>query len=130
MISNCPYLFVYGKLKSNQKNDQAEYLKKSAFKMGNGYVFGNIYLINNDYPGLILLKNYDKKVIGEVYKITDENIFQTLDKYENAWPLVKKDAEYKRIIEKVGFNDMVLTCWMYLYNWPVDEATQIKSGIF
>jgi len=130
MLSNCPYLFVYGKLKHDQQNEHSEFLKQMAFRMGNGYVLGKIYLINNDYPGLILTRNPNEKVFGEVYKITNEHVFETLDKYENAWPLVKKDADYERIVEKVSFNDMILTCWMYVYNRPIDEAAQIKSGVF
>jgi gamma-glutamylcyclotransferase (GGCT)/AIG2-like uncharacterized protein YtfP len=130
MNDECKYLFVYGKLKHDQHNEHSDYLSSLAYRMGNGFVFGRIYLINDKYPGLFLSNDSNEKVYGEIYKVNDPFIFDKLDKYEEACPKTKKNAEFKRVIGKPYFGVNVISCWIYVYNKLVDDSTLIKSGIF
>jgi gamma-glutamylcyclotransferase (GGCT)/AIG2-like uncharacterized protein YtfP len=123
-------LFVYGRLMSNQNNLMSSYLNNNTHFIGEGFIFGRLYDLGK-YPGFIPSNNPDEKVFGEIYELTNAaEIFKVVDDFEESWPLYSEDSEYKRIIFPVFYNNNILKCWVYVYNWTVDENKQIKSGKF
>jgi len=123
------YLFVYGKLKHNQANEISEYLIKHSEFVGEGYVLGKLYNVG-EYPGLIPSSENKEKVFGEIFELNALEIFQTLDKYEEAWPAYPDNAEFKRVVLEVHKNYKTILCWVYVFNRLPDESKRIISGIF
>jgi gamma-glutamylcyclotransferase (GGCT)/AIG2-like uncharacterized protein YtfP len=107
----------------------SEFLQNNAVFLGEGFVYGKLYLVRN-YPGLKFFNTASNKVFGEVYKLNSTQLFQTLDEYEEAWPLYPKNAEYKRVVADVYLNDKPLKCWVYECNHPLDGLREIISGVF
>jgi gamma-glutamylcyclotransferase (GGCT)/AIG2-like uncharacterized protein YtfP len=111
-IEKCPYVFVYGTLKSKEDNHSilqtsefiAEAITLKPFKL---------YDTGLGYP--IVIPNYNGyRVKGEVYKITSEEVMKALD-YLEGYP-----AFYDRQIIKVRRldNDEVLLAWIYYVKQP------------
>jgi gamma-glutamylcyclotransferase (GGCT)/AIG2-like uncharacterized protein YtfP len=67
------YIFVYGVFRDSGKG-----LLEGCKFCGKAYINGDIYRVNDFYPGFI---RGDNKVIGDVYLI-DSSIFQQLDEFE------------------------------------------------
>jgi len=121
------YIFVYGTLKKEFNLPILKSLQKDLIFIGNGYVFGVLYLVK-EYPGLILDNSKNSRVYGEVYKIKSQKVLDILDEYEECSSNFKKPYEYKRVKAKVHLEDKVLDCWIYEYNWSVENLKVIKSG--
>jgi len=108
----------------------SSYLNNNARFAGKGYILGRLYDLGN-YPGFILSSVPEEKVFGEIYELQKpKEILKVLDDFEESWPLYSEDAEYKRIKLDVFYNDHTIKCWVYVYNWSVDEQKQIKSGYY
>jgi gamma-glutamylcyclotransferase (GGCT)/AIG2-like uncharacterized protein YtfP len=124
------YLFVYGNLKRNQNSLMSSYLNNNAKFIGDGYTLGRLYNLGS-YPGYIPSTNSNEKVFGEIFELQNTGkILDVLDDFEESWPKFSEDAEYKRLELNVYFEDSELLCWVYVYNWAVDDNQLIKSGIY
>lgn len=101
-------LFVYGLFRDSARNllGKKEYL-------GKDYVKGNIYYVNEFYPGFVEGKG---KVLGDVYVI-DEKVLPELDEFEGY--------EYERVRIKTLNN---LECWIYKYKFAVTDFKKIEAG--
>ncbi len=116
-------LFVYGTLKSNFDNDFAKYLRGKATYMGQGKVFGRMYLLGW-YPGIILDKD-GYEIIGEVYHLSlqAEEVLAKLDDYEGV-----ELGDYRRVLRTIFVNDLPIKCWVY--ETLIETDIEIKSGEF
>lgn len=103
------YIFIYGALRDVYKNMLSE-----SIYCGRAYVYGELFMVNEFYPGIIL--NGKMKVFGEVYTITEDKLKQ-LDIFEGD--------EFRRTRVNVS-NDLV--CWIYEYIKDVSKFKSIKSG--
>ncbi len=132
------YLFVYGTLKKDIGNDMYHLLAKHAGFVGDTTWNGKLYIVE-DYPGAVPSDDPSDIVYGELYLLNDpDNILPSLDNYEECsdkFPepkLFKRIPKlFKRIKDDVGLDngDIVSAC-IYIYNMPVDNLMQIKSGNF
>lgn len=102
------YLFVYGVFR-----DTGRSLLKGANHCGKATIRGNLYRVNDFYPGFI---PGDGKVVGDVYLI-DPEILPSLDEFEGP--------EYKRIKMRTSTD---VECWVYQWILPVNGFSQIKGG--
>lgn len=122
------YLFVYGKLKTTQGGIVSAFLQNNAKLLGNGYMHGLLYNLGS-YPGVIATNNCNNKVWGEIFEIENtKKVFDVIDDFEEAWPLVTNDPEYSRKMIDVYYKNITLPCWVYVYNWAVDDDKLIVGG--
>lgn len=121
------FLFVYGKLKSKFDNEGATLLKQKAQLISDAIVHGKLYNIGS-YPGVILSNNKNDIVHGEIYQLSSENILVKLDEFEEAYPLYKSNAEYRRVKTNAFIKNISIECYIYEYNKSVDMFESISSG--
>lgn len=104
------YLFAYGLFR-----DVSFPLLKESLFCDSAFVFGNLYKVNEFYPGYVS-KNCETKVHGDIYLI-DESLFEQLDEYEG------KEYNRRKVWTSVG-----LEVWIYEYIHDVSNCEEIKSG--
>ena len=130
MELNSSYLFVYGTLKSDAKNANANYLHENAVLIGEAKWPGSLYLVSN-YPGAVRSNQGDRFVIGELWKLNDaDRLLSTLDEYEECAPSSPEPHEYIRSLELVACGKEEIQAWVYIYNLEVAHLQMIESGNF
>ncbi len=126
------HLFVYGTLGAAFSNAPAMYLRQHSRYIGEGVINGQLYDVGS-YPGALYLPNAHTQIYGSVYALFSDslaNLLRVLDEYEGvqAGPSENEPDEYIRRIIPVACAGQPISCWVYLYNWPVDSLRQIDSG--
>jgi gamma-glutamylcyclotransferase (GGCT)/AIG2-like uncharacterized protein YtfP len=123
------YLFIYGTLLVKVKNAMSDFLQSHAEFIGQGFFHGKLYN-TGEYPGAVLSSNGVDKVYGMVCLLNDaEKVFTVLDVYEEVGRQYPEPNEYiRQKITVFLHSQKELTCWVYLYNRPVDDLEQILSG--
>lgn len=130
MSNNKEYLFVYGTLKRDVGNDMYHLLAKNAKFIGGGTWNGKLYLVEN-YPGAIPSDNPSDTVHGEIYLLNNTDILSSLDEYEECSDKFPEPKLYKRIKDNIRVtNGDTVNAWIYIYNLPVGNLKEIKSGNF
>ncbi len=125
-----PYLFVYGTLKSDARNPNANNLHQNAQLLGSAKWQGALYLVRN-YPGAVRSTDGSEYVLGEIWKLNDpETLLISLDEYEECAPKSPKPHEYIRSLEPVHFGVEIVNAWVYIYNLDIDNFKKIESGNF
>ena len=121
------FLFVYGSL-LDEDNEFAVYLKDNSKFYSTGKVRGRLYDIG-EYPGAILSAEGDEYIYGNILEIdTPEKVFKLIDDYEGyggeqSWP-----NEFIRVLIDIETGSGAVSCWIYLYNLPVNGLRDIKGG--
>jgi len=121
------FLFVYGSL-LDEDNEFAVYLKNNSTFYSAGKVKGKLYDIG-EYPGAILSAEGDGYIYGNILEIdTPEKVFKIIDDYEGyggeqSWP-----NEFIRVLTDIETESGAMTCWIYVYNLPVNGLRYIKGG--
>jgi gamma-glutamylcyclotransferase (GGCT)/AIG2-like uncharacterized protein YtfP len=124
------YLFVYGTLKSDAFNPNAQKLHHHAKLFGPARWQGALYRIRN-YPGAVRSDNKDEYVLGELWRLNNaKEMLAVLDKYEECAPHSPLPHEYIRILEPVYFGAEIIDAWIYLYNLDTENLEKIESGNF
>ncbi|RYD89016.1 MAG: gamma-glutamylcyclotransferase [Sphingobacteriales bacterium] len=120
-------LFVYGTLLTAANpfglylHSHCKYLKKGKFN-------GKLYDIGH-YPGALHVPGSEDYVHGSVWQIDNpDEVLKVLDPYEGISADNPHPQEYTRDLIAIETGDETLTCWVYLYNWPVQETSLIASG--
>ena len=122
------YLFVYGSLMRPFESSMRRFLEDNSIFTGEGQVFGILYDLGR-YPGLVLDASADRQVTGHIFKLESAlKILQVLDKYEGIDPLHPTQGEYRREQRTVQLPTVGINCWMYLYNLPVNDLSEIPFG--
>ena len=103
------HLFVYGLFR-----DSARGLLEEATFCGKTTIEGEIYKVNEFYPGFI--RKGDGRVIGDVY-LVDPKIFPELDEFEGD--------EYIRTKIRTESD---IECWIYEYIHDVSDFKKIRMG--
>jgi len=129
--ANTNLLFVYGSLKCCYAHEMHQQLRTFASFVEEGMFQGKLYRIDW-YPGVVASEDPRDQVSGEIYHIADSRrLFRVLDAYEGFDPAKPEESEYLRVISPVQKSDgNVLPCHLYLYNWPLENAQRIESGVF
>ena len=83
------------------------------------------------YPAGIK-SNDNKFIVGELYKITNEDEFAwaigQLDDYEGVTVEPDEVQLYRRELTEVYFNNSITHAWIYWYNGDVSGKPLIESG--
>ena len=64
-------LFVYGTLLLDVQSDIANFLKKNAQFVGEGYLAGQLFDLGQ-YPGAVFQKDADSRIYGHVFELRSE----------------------------------------------------------
>lgn len=115
------YLFVYGTLKTNFGNHEAQRLRKEATLVGTATVKGSLYNVG-PYPAY--LKDSKDLVQGELFEVHHEETLMWLDAYEEV-PVL-----YLRRTVKARINGEKIKCFVYEYTGHVYSLEKIESGNF
>jgi len=125
-----PYLFTYGLLRRQANHDMSKFLHQQAQFVSEAVYKGKLYRIDH-YPGAVPSDEPSDQVVGDVFRIDNAAVFQKLDEFEGIGPTYPQPHEYVRHVGPVTCTDgKKISAWIYLYNWPISEAKQIKSGNF
>jgi gamma-glutamylcyclotransferase (GGCT)/AIG2-like uncharacterized protein YtfP len=124
------YLFVYGSLRSDCKNEAHQYLSSYFTLIGKARVKGRLYDLGK-YPAAIPTRE-DYFVVGELYHISDSKEFSgvmaQLDEYEEVNGTGSGQALYRRELTEVFINDLTVQAWIYWYNGRIEGTPLITSG--
>ena len=123
---NAVFLFVYGTLLEDG-NKFAAYLKVNSRFYSHGKLKGKLYNIG-EYPGAVITEggNY---IYGSILQLNNsEKTLSVLDDYEGFGDDQPQPNEFMRILAEVEADTVTLTCWVYVYNWPITGLPQITSG--
>lgn len=116
-------IFVYGTLRPGDVGFVETGLVGRVECLGIAQVCGTLYHLG-DYPGLVL--GGSGLVTGELLLPRDEGVLPLLDEYEMYDPANEKGSEYLRV--RVGLFRPSLSCWIYVYNRPLDNTPIIPGG--
>lgn len=126
MITN-NYLFVYGTL-LDDKNEFGIYLKNHCSFYAKGRFKGRLYDIG-EYPGAVADEDSPGYVYGSIYIMNNEiEILKVLDDYEGVGGDQEQPNLFVREVIEVETDVKKLACWVYLYNLATDNYPQILSG--
>ena len=121
-------LFVYGTLLKGIQHRLSDYLHRKSTFIGNGYFHGKLYDIGG-YPGAIISDHAMNKVYGHIFELyTPNKVLAKLDTYEEVGNQFPQPNEYGRNLVDVQAGTALYTCWVYLYNRPVNHMEQITTG--
>jgi gamma-glutamylcyclotransferase (GGCT)/AIG2-like uncharacterized protein YtfP len=124
-----PYLFVYGTLKSDAINANANHFHQYAKLIGEAKWQGRLYLVSN-YPGAVRSAK-NEFVIGELWELSNpEYVLGFLDEYEECAPGSLLPYEYQRSIELVEIGGEMIAAWVYIYRLDTSKLKHIESGDF
>ena len=118
-------LFVYGTLRFNE-NPISEGLNPVCNRLGTASVCGKLFDLGN-YPGMVLSKDPQDKVIGEVIALSNPGkSLAMIDRYEGIFP--GPGSEYQREVTEVTFKHQLTPCWIYVYQHSLTGLSRITSG--
>lgn len=124
-------IFVYGTLMSHFDNPMAFVLERNCQLVGKGQISGKLFHVNNDFPAAIHQEDSDVKVVGQLFTIAPEahqQVMRLLDqflKFKNTDP---ESSLFVRTVLDVDADGHRVPCWVYLYNQPTEDLTEIPSG--
>lgn len=122
------YIFVYGSLRKGFSSPAREVLDDYTEFIGKATFQGKLYKIEW-YPGVVPSDNKDDVVLGEVYKINErKEVLSKLDRYEGCLPSDPKPHAFVRKQVPVNLNGDEITAWIYLFDLPINDKNQIRSG--
>lgn len=126
---NQDYLFVYGTLRKHTARH--DLLQRFCEYIDNGTLSGYLYQIGH-YPGVILSDDPCQRVIGEVYRIKNQqSLFAELDDYEECSSSFPEPHEYIRQLQTITLDSGYhVKAWVYLYNQSITGLKLIPSGDF
>jgi gamma-glutamylcyclotransferase (GGCT)/AIG2-like uncharacterized protein YtfP len=123
-------LFVYGSLRSGFRSPAYEYISRYFDLVGTAKVKGSLFDLG-DYPAAKPVSD-DKFIIGELYRIRNENEFSwaigQLDDYEGVNVAFDETPLYRRGVVEVHINETTTPAWIYWYHGNVEGRPVIESG--
>lgn len=121
------YLFVYGTLRKDTVRH--DLLQRYCEFIALGRLQGSLYQVSH-YPGVILSDDSRQQVIGELYRIKNNQLLLAeLDDYEECSASFCEPHEYVRSRQNITVTDGVqISAWVYLYNRPTTGLKLITSG--
>lgn len=131
--ANGDLLFVYGTLMhATSGNEMADLLRNNSEHLGAAQMQGKLYRVEHRYPGVTDSDDPNDVVHGDLFRLGENagEVIAALDLYEDIGGGFSEPYEYRREMRQIRSIDGTVTAWVYIYNWPIDEATRIKSGRF
>ncbi|MEH0154122.1 gamma-glutamylcyclotransferase family protein [Limibacter armeniacum] len=122
-------LFAYGTLIQEEREPMADFLRKNGAYLARGYFNGKLYEIDG-YPGARVSNDSEHKVYGSIFKLGEnkEEVLLELDRYEGVTGEGEHKNEYTRELVEIHTPRKNYHCWVYLYNWDIEEKKRITSG--
>lgn len=124
------YLFVYGTLMGRfEGNPLRSELDQYAVLIDQATTPGKLFKIE-DYPGFVPEGN--ELVHGEIWEVSSVSpLWDQLDAYEGVNAAQPEKGEYRRSLFKVHAQSKgQFTCWVYVYQGPLEGKEWIESGRF
>lgn len=115
------FLFVYGSLRRGEPMFAELGLGRALEYVGEAAVMGELYDLG-DFPGAVAGSG---RVCGELYRIKEPAILDTLDHYEEFDPADPEGSLFVR--QRISVPD-VGEAWTYLYNGSRENRRRIPSG--
>jgi gamma-glutamylcyclotransferase (GGCT)/AIG2-like uncharacterized protein YtfP len=116
------FIVLYGSLMSGTgaagKPDLSRFLRPA----GDAVLRGDLFDLG-DYPGL---KEGAGEVQGELYEVLDRQAFEVMDKFERYDAARPEDSLYVR--RAIRLIEPDADAWVYVYNYKVNGAPQIREG--
>ncbi|HVV55722.1 MAG TPA: gamma-glutamylcyclotransferase family protein [Mucilaginibacter sp.] len=120
-------LFVYGSL-LDEDNKYGLYLRANSKFFSAAKVRGKLYDIG-EYPGAVLSPDDDEYVHGTIFRLNDPvSVLPIIDLYEGFGADQPKPNEFIRIQALAEAENGTPTCWVYIYNLPVNGLPVIGEG--
>jgi gamma-glutamylcyclotransferase (GGCT)/AIG2-like uncharacterized protein YtfP len=130
--SEVGYVFFYGSLKQGEPLYSLEGIKDLRLEVFPARMQGGLLYNLGLFPGMIL-KSSGGVIMGEVHSFRQiETVLEILDQVEEYYGEGDPNNLYRRVEHEVelltggGF----ITCWVYEYVGPMDEAEFIASGVW
>ncbi|MFC3032773.1 gamma-glutamylcyclotransferase [Pseudoalteromonas fenneropenaei] len=121
------YLFVYGTLLRKLNLACFRFLTPVAEYVCEAQVRGELWDLGS-YPGLCLNEQANL-VKGELFKLTNNSNWQTLDEYEDYQPSDPANSLYLRVATPIVCEHSTITsAWVYHYQGSLQLAKAISSG--
>ncbi len=120
-------LFVYGTLRQGYTNAYAHFLHTHSSYRGSGTFPGRLYRVSW-YPAAIYDPTATSQVHGQLFQLHQpREVLALLDEYED----IADDAGlYVRERIPIQMTKQILLAWVYLYNQPTANLTQILTGVW
>jgi gamma-glutamylcyclotransferase (GGCT)/AIG2-like uncharacterized protein YtfP len=126
------HVFVYGSLKRGQPLYFLESIKDLRLEVMPARVQGGLLYNLGPFPGMILGPK-GGAVMGEVHRFRQiKMVLDILDEVEEYYGEGDPNNLYRRVEREAEFlnGEGFITCWVYEYVGPLDEAEFIESGLW
>ena len=119
-------IFFYGTLRTEFHRRLQTGIDSKLTFVGRGSIQGLLFDLGI-YPAAV---PGDGRVWGEVFETDDPAfVLSSLDSIEGYRPDAPEQSLYTRVQKPVTLEgDRAVTAWVYLYNAPLGQASQILSG--
>lgn len=129
---NIGHVFFYGSLKHGQPLYFLEGVKDLRLEVLPARMQGGLLYNLGLFPGMIL-KSDSGVVMGEVHRFRQmETVLGILDEVEEYYGEGNTNNLYRRVQHEAELlnGEGFITCWVYEYVGPMDEAEFIESGVW
>ncbi len=130
--SEVGHVFFYGSLKQGQPLYFLEGIKDLRVEVLPARMRGGLLYNLGLFPGMILKTNAGV-VMGEVQRFRQiETVLGILDEVEEYYGQGDPNNLYRRVEHEAELlnEESFITCWVYEYVGPMDEAEFIESGVW
>jgi gamma-glutamylcyclotransferase (GGCT)/AIG2-like uncharacterized protein YtfP len=125
LVGRDSLLFVYGTLRPFVDIEMARWLRGAARYLGPATTPGRLYDLGA-YPGMGGRRGRGERVAGDVYRVTNPNVFRVLDRYEAG------ERGKARFVREPCFVELARggrkIAWTYRYRYSVVTAARIACG--
>lgn len=122
-------LFVYGLLRRGMSAELDAIVPGMASFVGPASVRGRLYSVGGAYPALVVGVGADADdVVGELWRIDNRLAWPIIDDFEGIGPAYVHPHLYYRAKTEVRMASGEVSCYVYVYNRPVDDLARVDSG--
>jgi gamma-glutamylcyclotransferase (GGCT)/AIG2-like uncharacterized protein YtfP len=116
-------LFVYGTLRRGSSHPLAQRLADTAEHAGEARIQGELFWVQEEFPGLTLTQDENSYVRGDLYFVPDPALLDVLDNYEG-------ESYERRRLPVESFSMGPAAAWVYIYLPPPNAEQRIANGDF
>ena len=132
MSSQIEHVFFYGSLKQGEPLYFLEGIKDLRLEVLPARMQGGLLYNLGLFPGMIL-KSDGGVIMGEVHRFRQiETVLGILDEVEEYYGDGDPNNLYRRVMHEAELlnGEGSISCWVYEYVGPLDEAGFIESGVW
>ncbi len=135
-IVSSNHLFVYGTLMRSFTHREAQLFHEGSQFVGKARMPGSLYRVSW-YPAAVYHPTIDSQsisdwVYGELWLITNNQLLDQIDDYEECTPTHPQPHEYVRVMKEIQMieSNEWQTAWVYLYQGDTTALQRIEDGRF